>query len=120
MISAGLPPPPSITSSIQTGRTLPERPGRPFPPCAPAAAPPPAEEPTEPSPFSTIGGNCITTRQAGALRGMALNRCTELGLTEADARQMLIMEVFGCDAAQVTEDMYEAAKSAIKEGEVEF
>jgi len=115
-------------SGVGYEREFPERPGflpgaaPPPAPTAPpatappaAAAPPPTEEPGEPSPFSTLGGMCITARQAGALRGMAQNRCTELSLKDSDARHALLRDALGCDAGRITEDMYEAAKIAVRE-----
>jgi hypothetical protein len=115
----------AVEAKVGYDRQVPEKPD--FLPAikraaAPADTPPAAAaEPDpagEPSPYSTPGGVCITARQAGALRGMAQNRCVELGLTEGDARHTLLAEALGCDTGRVTEDMYEAAKVAVKEHEV--
>jgi hypothetical protein len=86
----------------------------------PSPVPPTPQEESQPSPYSTPGGSCITTREAGVLRGMAQNRCTELGLKEPDARLTFVMDALGCAAEQVTTDMYELAKLCLKEHTPEF
>jgi hypothetical protein len=86
----------------------------------PTPATPEPEVPEQVSEFSTMGGSCITTRQAGVLRGMAQNRCTELGLKEADARFKFVTEALGCKSEQVTEDRYEEAKEQLKVFAPEF
>ena len=65
-------------------------------------------------PFCIDGDPTITKRKAGSLRGLAGNRCIELGLDAPDARFTLCQEALGCAADAVTDSMYEAAKDAIK------
>lgn len=109
-------------AKVQYDKEYPDKPEF-LPGGKPAAEP--AKEPekdagSQVSEFSTPGGSCITTRQAGVLRGLAQNRCIELGLKEPDARMTFTMEALGCAAEEVTEDKYEEAKEVIRVFAPEF